>query len=91
MSECTSIISEMHNDVSTSVASVAMKKKYAAAKSMSKSTVTWTQLSSRSTPVTLWMMALPTPRGTQHSRGHSEHFSGPMVLKSLGSIPTKEG
>ena len=40
--ECTSIISEMHDDVSTSAASVAMKKKYTAIKSMSKSLVTQT-------------------------------------------------
>ena len=39
---CTSTISEMHNDVSTNVALVAMKMKYAAARSTSKSTVTQT-------------------------------------------------
>ena len=53
MSECTSIISETHVDVSTSATSVAMKKKYAAVKSTNRSSVTWTQLSSRSTPATL--------------------------------------
>ena len=52
-SECTSTISEMHDDVSTNTVSVTMKKKYAAARSTSKSTVTWTQLSSCSTPATL--------------------------------------
>ena len=52
-SECTSIISEMHDDVSTSAALVAMKKKYAIVKNTSKSTITWTQLSSRSTLTTL--------------------------------------
>ena len=38
----------MHDDVSTSAASVIMKKKYATSKSMSKSMETQTQLSSRS-------------------------------------------
>ena len=51
--ECTSTISEMHDDVSTNAASVAMKMKYTAARSMSKSTVTQTQLSSRSLMATL--------------------------------------
>ena len=59
-SECTSTIFEMHDDVSTNTASVAIKKKYAAARSTSKSTVTRTQLSSRSMPATLQTMA-PKP------------------------------
>ena len=42
MSECTSIISEMHNNESTSTTSVALKMKYAVAKSMSKSMATRT-------------------------------------------------
>ena len=66
-SECTSTISEMHEDVSTNVASVAMKKKYAAARSTSMSMVTRTQLLSRSTLATLQAMALTTPKGPQHS------------------------
>ena len=41
-SECTSTISEMHDDVSTNAALVAMKKKYATARSTSKSMVTRT-------------------------------------------------
>jgi hypothetical protein len=53
MSECTSTIFEMHDDVSTSAASIAIKKKYTAARSMSRSTTTRTQLSSRSTPAML--------------------------------------
>ena len=44
MSKCTLIIFEMHDDISTSAASVAMKKKYATARSTSKSTVIRTQL-----------------------------------------------
>ena len=44
MFECTSTIFEMHDDVSMNSASVAMKKKYAAARSTSKSTVIRTQL-----------------------------------------------
>jgi len=46
MSECTSTISEMHDDISTNAASVATKKKYITARSMSKSMETQTQLSS---------------------------------------------
>ena len=67
MSECTSIISETHVDVSTSATSVAMKK-YAAIKSTSKSTVTQTQLLSHST---LQIMVPTTPKGPQHSQGRS--------------------
>ena len=67
MSECTSTIFEMHDDVSTNVASVTMKTKYTVAKSMSKSMVTRTQLSSRSTPATLHTMAPTTPKGPKHS------------------------
>ena len=91
-SGCTSTISEMHDDVSTNAASVAMKKKYAAIKSMSKSMETQTQLSSHSMSA---MLQISTPtttlKGPQHSQGRSEHFSGPVFLKSLGSIPTMEG
>ena len=90
-SECTSTTSRMHDDVSTNAALVAMKKKYAAARSTSKSMVTQTQLLSHSPPATLQTMAPIIPKGPQHSRGRFEHFSGPMVLKSLGSSPTKEG
>ena len=53
MSERTSTISETRDDVSMSAVSVAMKKKYTAVKSTSKSSVTQTQLSSRSTPAML--------------------------------------
>ena len=62
MSECTSTIFEMHDDASTNAASVAMQMKYAAAKSMSKSTVTQTQLLSRSLTATLQTMAPTTPK-----------------------------
>ena len=44
-SECTSIISEMHDDVSTNTVSVATKK-YVVVRNTSKSTKTRTQLSS---------------------------------------------
>jgi len=47
---CTSTISDTCDDVSTSAALAIMKKKYAAAKSMSKSSVIQTQPSSHSTP-----------------------------------------
>ena len=63
MSKCTSTISEMWDDVSTNTASATMKKKYVAARSMSKSMVTRTQLLSRSTPATLQTMALANPEG----------------------------
>ena len=90
-SECTSTIFEMHDDVSTNAASVAMKTKYAATRSTSKSMVTRTQLLSRSPTATLQTTAPTTPRGPQHSQGRSKHFSGPVVSKSLGSSPTREG
>ena len=81
----------MHDDVSTNAASVAVKKKYATTRSMSKSMVTRTQLSSRSTPAMLQTTVPTTPKGPQHSKGRSEHFSGLVVSKSLGSSPTREG
>ena len=60
-SKRTSTISEMRDNVSTNASSVTMKKNYATARSTSKSMVTRTQLSSRSTPATLQTMAPPTP------------------------------
>ena len=62
-SECTSTNFEMHDDVSTNAASVAMNMKYVAARSTSKSTVTQTQLSSHSSAATLQTTAPTTPRG----------------------------
>ena len=64
--ECTSTISETRDDVSTSAISVVMKK-YTAAKSMSKSSVTRTQLSSHSMPAMLQTMALTTLKVPRHS------------------------
>ena len=46
--ECTSVTFGMHDGVSSNIASVAMKNKYATARSTSKSTVIRTQLWSRS-------------------------------------------
>ena len=89
-SECTSTISEMHDDVSMNVASVTMKKKYATARSMSKSMVIRTQLWSRSLQATLQTTTPTTQKGPQLSPGRSEHSSGPVVLKSAGSSPMKE-
>jgi len=86
-----STISKMYDDVSMNAASVAMKKKYTAARSMRKSTVPRTQLSSCSTMATLQTTVPTTLKCPQHSQGHSEHFSGLVVLKSPGSSPTKEG
>ena len=31
------------------------------------------------------------PEGPHHSRGHSEHSSGPVGSKSLGWSPTRDG
>ena len=90
MSGCTSIISETHDDVSTSAVSVIMKKKYAAVKSTTKSSVTRTQLSSRSMLAMLQLTPTTIPKAPQHLQGRSEHFNGPMVSKSLGSSPTRE-
>ena len=89
--ECASTISEMHDDVSNNAASVAMKMKCATARSTSKSTVTQTQLLSHSLPAMLQTTAPTNPKGPQHSRGHSEHFSGLVVSKSLGLSPMKGG
>ena len=64
MSEHTSTISEMHDNVSTSTVFLVVKKKYATVKSTSKSSVIQTQPSSRST------LATPTttiPKGPKHS------------------------
>ena len=67
MFECTSTISEMHDDVLMNAASVTMKAKYATARSTSKSTVTRTQISSCSPMATLQTTASTTPKGPQHS------------------------
>ena len=91
MSKCTLIIFEMHDDISTSAASVAMKMKYTAARSTSKGMVTRTQLSSRSPMATLQTMAPTTLRAPQRSQGRSKQFSVLVVSKSLGSRPMKEG
>ena len=76
-SECTSIISEMRGDVSTSATSVAMKKKYAAVKSTRNNTVTQTQLSSRSTPTTLQIMVPTTPKAPSYHEGTSNTLVAP--------------
>ena len=60
MLECTSATSGMHDGVSSNVASVAMKTKYVATRSTSRSTETQTQLSSKLTSATLQ----PTPTTT---------------------------
>jgi len=65
-SKRTSTISETRDNISTSAISVIMKKKYATVKSMTKSSVTQTQLSSHSTSATLQIMAPTTPKGPQH-------------------------
>ena len=83
-SEHTSTIFETHDVISTGAVSLAMKKKYAAVKSTSKSSVIQTQPSSRSTSATPQIMTATIPKGLEHSRGHSEHFNGPVVSKSLG-------
>ena len=87
-SEHTSTISKMRDIISKGAVSLAMKKKYAAVKNMSKSSVIWTQPSSHSTPQ---ITTATIPKGSELSRGHFEHSSGPMVSKSLGSSPTRDG
>ena len=66
MLECTSATSRIHDGVSSNVASVAMKTKYAAGRSTSRSMETQTQLLSRSTPAMLRSMPTTTPKGPQH-------------------------
>ena len=89
--ECTSATSGMHDGVSSNVTLVAIKTKYAAARSTSRSMATQTQPSSRSLMAMLQTTAPTTLRGPQLSQGRSEHFGGPVVSRSLGSSPTKEG
>ena len=62
-SGCNSTIVEMHDGVSMNADSVAMKMKSSAVRSMNKSIVTQTQLSSHSSVATPLTMALTTPRG----------------------------
>ena len=76
-SECTSTIFKMHDDVLTNATSVAMKKKYATARSMSKSTVTRTQLSNCSMPATLQMTASLTPKAPSIHEGASNTSVAP--------------
>ena len=88
--ECTSATFGMCDGVSTNVASVVMKTKYVAARSMKRSTTT------RTRPSSLFLTATPhttmsiTLRGPQLSLGRSKHSSGLVVLKSWGSSPMKE-
>ena len=88
--ERTSTISEMHEDVSTSAVLVAMKKKYATVKSMSKSSVIQTQPFSHSTSATPQITTAMILKGPEHSQGHSEHSSGPVFSKSTGLSPTRD-
>ena len=87
MSEHTSTISEMHDNVSTSTVFLVVKKKYATVKSTSKGLVIRTQSSSHSTPQ---ITTATIPKGPQHSQGRSGHSSGLVVPKSFGSSPTKD-
>ena len=69
MLECTSVTFGMHDGVSSNVASVAMKMKYAVARSMSKSTVIQTQLWSRSPPAMLQIPAPTTQKAPSFHQG----------------------
>ena len=62
-----SIISETRNVILTSTISLTMKKKYAAIKNTSKSSVIWTQPSSHSTSTTPQITTVMIPKGPQHS------------------------
>ena len=89
MSERTSTIFGTCDIISTGTVSLAMKRKYAGVKNTSTSLVIRTQPSSHSMPATPQMVTIP--RGPEHSQGHSRHSSGPVVSKSPGSSPTRDG
>ena len=91
MSEHTSTISGMRDVISMGAVSLAMKRKYAGVKNMSKSLVIRMQPSSHLTPATLQILTVTIPKGSEHSREHFEHSSGPMVSKSPRSSPTMGG
>ena len=63
MLECTSATSGMHDGISSNVVSVTMKTKCVAARSMSKSTTTQTQPSSRSLMAMMQTLSPTTLRG----------------------------
>ena len=91
MSENTSTTSGMHDVTLMGAVSLGMRRKYAGVKNTSKNSVIWMQPSSYSTSA---MLPIPTAmilKAPVHSREHSEHSSGPVVSKSLGSSPTKDG
>jgi len=91
MSEHTSTTFGMHNVISMGTFSLGMRRKYAGVKNTSKNLVIWMQPCSH---LTLAMLPIPTvmiPKGPEHSREHSEHSSGLVVSKSLGSCPTRGG
>ena len=89
--ECTSVTFGMHDGVSINAALGAMKMKCDTAKITSRSTVTWTQLWSRSSLAILLISAPTTRKGPLRSPGRSERSSGPVASKSLGSSPMKGG
>ena len=91
MPECTSATFEMHDGVSINDVLGAMKMKYDIPRSTSKSTITQTQLWSRSSSAILPISALIARKGPQCSPGHSEHSSGPAASKSPESSPMKGG
>ena len=68
-SECTSIISKMHDDVSTNAILVTIKKKYATVKNTSKSSVIQTQLSSHSTSAMPQITTTTIPKGPSIHEG----------------------
>ena len=84
MLECTSATSGMHDGISSNVVSVAMKKKYAAIKSTSKSSVTQTQLSSRSMPAMLQITAPTTLKGPSIHEGTPNTLVAPWFQNHWG-------
>ena len=90
MLEYISATSGMRGGVSSTVALVATKTKYVAARITKGSTATQTQPSSLSPTTTPQIMVSTILRGLRLSQGHSERFDGPMVLRSPGSSPMKE-
>ena len=90
MFERTSTIFKTHDVILVGAVSLAMKKKYAGVKNTSKSSIIQTQPSSHSTSAMPQITMATILKGLEHSRGHSEHSSGPGVSKSLGSSPTRD-
>jgi len=67
MSKRTSTIFRIRDVILTGTVSLAMKRKYAGVKNMSKSSVIQTQPSSHSTPAMPQITTVTIPKGLEHS------------------------